>query len=264
MKQGRLALVLFAVMACVVWFGLNAVVASAQGYDNATVLKVQEELKALGYNPGPLDGMWGRKTKRALKKFQYDRGLSLSGKLDSQTKEELGLITVEKDAAEPSATKDVAAPSVPKDMPDSNISTEVAAPSGPKDVAKPRPPAEAPEPSVPVVTVQNGIRRALKSNFEIKTVHIKNGILTVAPISDVVTKEGYAAMIPQICEAISKYPNAFDRLNEIRVLNASENQGWVLLRPKQCIRITEAPSTHLDKIIFRQSADILIFTSGRR
>jgi peptidoglycan hydrolase-like protein with peptidoglycan-binding domain len=264
MKNGKPALVLFSMMTCVVWFSLISDVAYSQGYDNATVLKVQEELQALGYNPGPLDGMWGKKTKRALQKFQYESGLSITGKLDLATKEKLGLITSDKDVAEPNVTKDVVEPTVTEDIAEPAVTRDIQAPTVTKDAAEPSVPKEVLEPTVPVVTVQNGIQEALQANFEIKTVRIKNGVLTVAPVSDVVTKDGYAALIPRVCEEIAKYPHTFNRLKEIRVLNASENQGWVLLRPKQCTRITNAPSTDRDEVIFRQSADVLIFTSGQR
>jgi hypothetical protein len=255
MMQGKRALVLFSMMICAGWFSLISEVAYPQGYDNATVLKVQEELQAMGYNPGPLDGMWGRKTKRALKKFQYETGLSVTGKIDLPTKEKLGLITLEKDEAETSVTEDVTETSAPEDE---------AEPIVTKDAATPLVTEDAAEPNVPIATVQNGIQNALRANWNTKSVQIKNGILTIVPHSDVVTKDGYAAMIPQICEEISKYPRTLDRLKEIRVLNASQNQGWSLLRPKLCARITNAPPTHRDKVIHRQSADILIFTSGQR
>jgi hypothetical protein len=43
------------------------------------VKKLQEALKKLGYDPGPIDGKWGEKTKAALKKFQKDHGLEDDG-----------------------------------------------------------------------------------------------------------------------------------------------------------------------------------------
>lgn len=54
------------------------------------ILKLQKKLTELGYNPGPVDGIWGRKTEDVLKKFQQDNGLSVTGKLDEETKEKLG------------------------------------------------------------------------------------------------------------------------------------------------------------------------------
>ncbi len=275
MKQEKHALVLFAVLICVSWFSLISEVAYPQGYDNATVLKVQEGLQARGYNPGPLDGMWGRKTKRALKKFQHESGLPVTGKIDLPTKERLGLIEPARAVTEPSVAEEETKPSAPKDTPEPIASEDDAEAMAAEDDAEAMASEDAAEPmaaetevvvepGVPIATVQNGIQEALRTKWNIKSVQIENGILTVVPHSDAVTKDGYAEMIPHICEEISKYPPIFDRLKEIRVLNASENQGWSLLAPKQCARITHASPADVDKAIFRQSADILIFSSGRR
>lgn len=63
-----------------------------------TILEVQEQLVALGYSVGAADGAMGKRTVDALRKFQKDRGLSVTGKADSDTVEKLrpraGLITV--------------------------------------------------------------------------------------------------------------------------------------------------------------------------
>ena len=53
------------------------------------VLEAQTILAALGYQPGPLDGLMGQKTKAALVAFQKAEGLSQSGALDAATKERL-------------------------------------------------------------------------------------------------------------------------------------------------------------------------------
>ncbi len=59
--------------------------------DRKTVRQVQAKLKELGYKPGSVDGAWGKKTETALKKFQEDVGISVTGKLDEETQEKLGL-----------------------------------------------------------------------------------------------------------------------------------------------------------------------------
>lgn len=53
------------------------------------ILKLQKRLVELGYDPGPVDGLWGKKAKDALKKFQQDNGLSVTGKLDDETQKKL-------------------------------------------------------------------------------------------------------------------------------------------------------------------------------
>jgi len=62
---------------------------TADPYD-ANVYQAQQRLAQLGYNPGPLDGFWGKQTETALRKFQLDKGLSVTGELDEPTKTQLG------------------------------------------------------------------------------------------------------------------------------------------------------------------------------
>jgi ankyrin repeat protein len=54
-----------------------------------TVYQVQKNLKELGYDPGSPDGIWGKKTASAIKRFQLDNGLPVTGKLDAQTRAKL-------------------------------------------------------------------------------------------------------------------------------------------------------------------------------
>lgn len=49
----------------------------------------QKKLHDLGYNPGSVDGLFGKKTLAALIYFQSDQGLEETGKLDKQTIERL-------------------------------------------------------------------------------------------------------------------------------------------------------------------------------
>jgi ankyrin repeat protein len=53
------------------------------------VYEVQKKLKELGYDPGSTDGIWGKKTKSAVKRFQLDNGLPETGQLDAQTRVKL-------------------------------------------------------------------------------------------------------------------------------------------------------------------------------
>jgi peptidoglycan hydrolase-like protein with peptidoglycan-binding domain len=43
------------------------------------VRDLQEALKALGYNPGPIDGVFGDTTEAAVKAFQQARGITTDG-----------------------------------------------------------------------------------------------------------------------------------------------------------------------------------------
>jgi len=55
------------------------------------IYQAQKALKVRGYNPGTLDGLWGKSTESAIKHFQVDTELPVTGKLDEQTKVKLGL-----------------------------------------------------------------------------------------------------------------------------------------------------------------------------
>ena len=52
---------------------------------------IQEMLNAAGFNAGTPDGIWGAGSKRALKGFQKDRGLPVTGAPDARTLREMGL-----------------------------------------------------------------------------------------------------------------------------------------------------------------------------
>jgi ankyrin repeat protein len=57
---------------------------TAYSYDHL-VYQAQRKLKELGYDPGRTDGIFGEKTKAAVRYFQRDNGLPVSGRLDKQT-----------------------------------------------------------------------------------------------------------------------------------------------------------------------------------
>lgn len=50
--------------------------------DRALVSAMQEVLEALGYAPGPVDGLFGQRTSRAIAAFQADAGLPADGRPD--------------------------------------------------------------------------------------------------------------------------------------------------------------------------------------
>ena len=53
------------------------------------VSKAQQALTDKGFNPGPIDGKMGPKTKGAITKFQEKEHLKVSGRLDKETKDKL-------------------------------------------------------------------------------------------------------------------------------------------------------------------------------
>ena len=50
-----------------------------KGSTDPAVGDLQETLKALGYNPGPIDGVFGATTEAAVKAFQQARGITADG-----------------------------------------------------------------------------------------------------------------------------------------------------------------------------------------
>lgn len=56
-----------------------------KGMKGDDVKRLQEELKALGYDPGPIDGDFGDKTEKAVRKFQEEKGLTVDGVVGKNT-----------------------------------------------------------------------------------------------------------------------------------------------------------------------------------
>ena len=55
------------------------------------ISRVQERLRALGFDAGPVNGDFGSKTQAALAQFQLANGVPASGQLDDPTLAELGI-----------------------------------------------------------------------------------------------------------------------------------------------------------------------------
>src|SRR5688572_13826126 len=64
---------------------------SAGPYDDF-IKRVQEKLRGLGFDAGPVNGDFGEKTQAALAQFQLSRTIPASGQLDDLTLAELGII----------------------------------------------------------------------------------------------------------------------------------------------------------------------------
>ncbi len=56
------------------------------------VLAVQRALVARGFNPGPIDGIYGPRTEAAVRAFQQSAGLPATGVVDAATYRALGII----------------------------------------------------------------------------------------------------------------------------------------------------------------------------
>ena len=55
------------------------------GDRNETVVRMQELLNDLGFSPGKADGIFGKKTEQAVKDFQKDQRLKMTGIIDEET-----------------------------------------------------------------------------------------------------------------------------------------------------------------------------------
>ena len=55
------------------------------------IAAIQAKLAAAGFDPGPVDGVWGQKTHDALLAFQLTRGLTVDGVVGPMTRKALGL-----------------------------------------------------------------------------------------------------------------------------------------------------------------------------
>jgi peptidoglycan hydrolase-like protein with peptidoglycan-binding domain len=63
------------------------------------VSQVQEKLRELGFDAGPVNGDFGTKTQAALAQFQLSRTIPAGGQLDDLTLHELGVQRQEEGAA---------------------------------------------------------------------------------------------------------------------------------------------------------------------
>ena len=63
----------------------------SSGGSMSNIKEVQQALKDKGYDPGPVDGVMGAKTKDAIKSFQSASNLPATGSLNAQTADKLGV-----------------------------------------------------------------------------------------------------------------------------------------------------------------------------
>ena len=84
----------------------------------------QERLKAAGHDPGSVDGVWGPQTEAAVRAYQQQHGLPVSGALDEATRTALGLTTAQRPPASrpgvvPDAVQEAQTPrTVPEERPE--------------------------------------------------------------------------------------------------------------------------------------------------
>ena len=72
------------------YYGQGVYGSSDQSADS-TVATVQEQLAQQGYYRGEIDGIFGAETRRAVLRYQSDHGLRVTGNLNADTLQALGL-----------------------------------------------------------------------------------------------------------------------------------------------------------------------------
>jgi peptidoglycan hydrolase-like protein with peptidoglycan-binding domain len=81
------------------------------------ISRVQEELRVLGFDAGPVNGDFGAKTQAALAQFQLSRAIPASGQLDDQTLAELGVKREQPEASAGASAASSDAPAPPPESP---------------------------------------------------------------------------------------------------------------------------------------------------
>jgi len=75
-----------------VWHGPGFVVRTKDSpMKGKLIRKIQQSLKALGYNPGKIDGIYNRHTEAAVRAFQYRNDIAIDGEVGRDTAALLGV-----------------------------------------------------------------------------------------------------------------------------------------------------------------------------
>lgn len=77
-----------------------------RGMTASYVKKIQQALKDAGYDPGPIDGIFGSRTESAVLAYQRDKGLDPSGAVGTDMQKQLGLSTAGQSEADGDYTSD--------------------------------------------------------------------------------------------------------------------------------------------------------------
>jgi peptidoglycan hydrolase-like protein with peptidoglycan-binding domain len=124
--------------------GVEIAAAPPRPASDPQLQEVQRELAARGYDPGPADGLMGKKTREALKRFQTDNNLlAPSGSVDAQTLGALRSST----ATTAKSGKTSPEPGEADAVPAENSHEDVQAATPAADNSNNPPPAATPAPS---------------------------------------------------------------------------------------------------------------------
>jgi len=87
MKNQLVMLIVSLLFASSIMTGVGMAVGG--GSQRAQLDTIQAVLKNAGFDPGPIDGVWGPQTQAALRQYQAAQGLSVTGQLDNATRSSL-------------------------------------------------------------------------------------------------------------------------------------------------------------------------------
>jgi peptidoglycan hydrolase-like protein with peptidoglycan-binding domain len=65
--------------------------AASRPAPSPAIAEAQRALKDIGFDPGSVDGVLGQQTRQAVRDFQRIKGLRVTGDLDHETREALGI-----------------------------------------------------------------------------------------------------------------------------------------------------------------------------
>ncbi|MDR1709612.1 MAG: peptidoglycan-binding protein [Candidatus Accumulibacter sp.] len=116
---------------------------------DAKIEEAQRLLAGRGYAPGPADGLMGRRTREALKRFQTDAGLPATGRADAKTLEALRAPAASKDAVPLVPGQGDSGPAEPALQQDPPPPAPGETPPPPATPAPATPPGAEPPPETP-------------------------------------------------------------------------------------------------------------------
>jgi peptidoglycan hydrolase-like protein with peptidoglycan-binding domain len=133
--------------------------ASRPAADPALVVLIQDRLDRAGYAPGPVDGRFGGRTQAALRAFEQDAGLPVTGQPSREALAALEQLLASRNVAPQPEPKPQVAALPPTAPPQPAAQPPAAAPSAPAVLApQPAPPPPASAPAAPPAAAATPVR----------------------------------------------------------------------------------------------------------
>jgi peptidoglycan hydrolase-like protein with peptidoglycan-binding domain len=113
------------------------------------IREVQRDLLRKGYDPGPVDGIFGPKTEGALREFQKAQQLPVTGQLDDRSLAALKAGQTEVGGEKSTGPKETPTPTSPSTPRETSAPTSPTTPPGPQETSTAISPSTPPETSAP-------------------------------------------------------------------------------------------------------------------